>query len=91
MLCLTCKNLSLQIICKDCQNNLLIPSFHKREIEDGFFNYYIQRQDALDVLATGKVEIQAQYDPSKKLVSFVVKDSGPGFNTKNKRLIQRRS
>ena len=39
MLCIVCKNLSFQIICNDCQNNLLIPSFHKREIQKDFFNY----------------------------------------------------
>ena len=39
MKCLSCENLSLQIICKSCQKNLLKPSFHKRELETDFFNY----------------------------------------------------
>ncbi len=54
MLCLTCKNLSFQIICKDCQNNLLIPSFHKREIEDGFFNYSFYTFSELEDLISSK-------------------------------------
>lgn len=54
MLCLTCKNLSFQIICKDCQANLLIPSFHKREIEDGFFNYSFYALSELEDLISSK-------------------------------------
>jgi competence protein ComFC len=54
MICLTCKNLSFQIICKDCQNNLLIPSFHKREIEDGFFNYSFYTLSELEDLILSK-------------------------------------
>ena len=54
MLCITCKNLSFQIICKDCQANLLIPSFHKREIEDGFFNYSFYTLSELEDLISSK-------------------------------------
>lgn len=54
MLCLTCKNLSFQIICKDCQTNLLTPSFHKREIEDGFFNYSFYSLSELEDLISSK-------------------------------------
>jgi len=54
MLCLTCKNLSFQIICKDCQTNLLIPSFHNREIEDGFFNYSFYSLSELEDLIQSK-------------------------------------
>lgn len=39
MKCLSCENLSFQIICKTCQKNLLAPSFHKRELEENFYNY----------------------------------------------------
>lgn len=39
MKCLSCEQLSFQIICKKCQENLLMPSFHKRELEHGFYNY----------------------------------------------------
>ncbi|MFY4758886.1 phosphoribosyltransferase family protein [Aliarcobacter butzleri] len=54
MICLTCKNLSLEIICKDCQKNLLVPSFHKREIEDGFFNYSFYSLSELEDLINSK-------------------------------------
>lgn len=39
MKCLSCEKLSFQIICKTCQNKLLSPSFHKRELETNFYNY----------------------------------------------------
>ena len=54
MLCITCKNFSLQIICKYCQNNLLIPSFHKREIADGFYNYSFYALSELEDLLNSK-------------------------------------
>ncbi len=54
MLCLACKNLSFQIICKDCQKNLLKPSFHKRELEDGFFNYSFYSLSELEDLLNSK-------------------------------------
>ena len=54
MICLTCKNLSFQIICKDCQTKLLQPSFHKREIEDGFFNYSFYTLSELEDLISSK-------------------------------------
>ena len=54
MLCLTCKNLSFEIICKDCQKNLLTPSFHKREIDDGFFNYSFYSLSELEDLLNSK-------------------------------------
>lgn len=54
MLCLTCKNLSFEIICKDCQKNLLTPSFHKRELDDGFFNYSFYSLSELEDLLNSK-------------------------------------
>ncbi len=39
MKCLSCENLSWEIICKKCQDRLLQPSFYKREIKNNFFNY----------------------------------------------------
>lgn len=54
MRCLTCEKLSFQIICKDCQKNLLTPSFHKREIEDGFYNYSFYTLSELEDLISSK-------------------------------------
>lgn len=39
MKCISCENFSLSIICKECQNKILQASFHKRELEKGFYNY----------------------------------------------------
>ena len=53
MKCLTCENLSFQIICKTCQKNLLEPSFHKRELEKDFYNYsFYALSDIEDLIAS---------------------------------------
>lgn len=39
MKCICCEMLSFYIICKNCCEKLLIPSFHKREIKKDFYNY----------------------------------------------------
>ena len=39
MRCFTCQSLSLQAICKDCQENFLQASFYKRELEEDFYVY----------------------------------------------------
>jgi competence protein ComFC len=54
MLCTLCKNLSFQIICKDCQNNLLQPSFYKREIKKDFYNYSFYTLSELEDLINSK-------------------------------------
>ncbi|WP_428024792.1 ComF family protein [Arcobacter sp.] len=54
MRCLLCENLSFQIICKTCQATLLVPSFHKREIEDGFYNYSFYTLSELEDLISSK-------------------------------------
>ena len=46
MRCISCENLSWHIICKVCQNNLLEPNFHKRELKKDFFVYsFYQYED----------------------------------------------
>ena len=54
MKCLTCENLSFQIICKNCQKNLIEPSFHKRELEKNFFNYSFYALTDIEDLITSK-------------------------------------
>ena len=54
MKCLTCENLSFQIICKKCQKNLIEPSFHKRELEKNFFNYSFYALTDIEDLITSK-------------------------------------
>ncbi len=54
MKCLSCENLSFQIICKTCQQNLLTPSFHKRELEKNFYNYSFYSFSEIEDLITSK-------------------------------------
>jgi competence protein ComFC len=54
MKCLSCENLSFQIICKSCQENLLTPSFHKRELEKDFFNYSFYSFSEIEDLISSK-------------------------------------
>ncbi|WP_320036254.1 phosphoribosyltransferase family protein [Halarcobacter sp.] len=54
MKCLSCENYSFSIICKDCQKNLLTPSFHKREISKNFFNYSFYSFSEIEDLLTSK-------------------------------------
>lgn len=54
MKCLSCEKLSFQIICKKCQNNLLQPSFYKREIEEGFYNYSFYSLNELEDFINSK-------------------------------------
>ena len=56
MRCITCQNLSLPIICKTCQNNLLEPNFHKRELEKDFFVYSFYRYEEIKELINTKYE-----------------------------------
>ncbi len=49
--------------------------------EDGFFEYYIKRQEALESLNTGAVSIKVNYLPDRKRIVFTVKDSGNGFDS----------
>lgn len=54
MKCLSCENISFQIICKTCQENLLSPSFHKRELEPNFFNYSFYSFSEIEDFITSK-------------------------------------
>ena len=56
MRCLTCQSLSLKIICKNCQEKLLIPSFYKREISKGFFVYSFYKFGEIKELVNTKYE-----------------------------------
>ncbi len=56
MRCLSCENLSLQLICKTCQNNLLEPHFHKRELSKDFFVYSFYSYEDIKKLLNTKYE-----------------------------------
>ena len=53
MKCISCENFSFLIICKNCQNKLLKPSFYKREIKKDFYNYsFYSLNDIEDFLSS---------------------------------------
>ena len=52
--CLICKNLSLSIICKDCQSNHLKPSFFTRELPCGFKVYSFYKYSEIQALIKTK-------------------------------------
>lgn len=54
MKCLSCEQLSFKIICKKCQQNLLEPSFHKRELEPDFYNYSFYSFSEIEEFITSK-------------------------------------
>ncbi|RXJ90300.1 phosphoribosyltransferase [Arcobacter sp. CECT 8983] len=54
MKCISCETFSLNIICKTCQKKLLTPSFHKRELEDGFYNYSFYSFTEIEDFLTSK-------------------------------------
>ena len=56
MRCLTCQCLSYKIICKNCQEKLLIPSFYKRELTKDFFVYSFYKFDEIKELINTKYE-----------------------------------
>ncbi len=54
MRCITCENISLSIICKNCQNNFLNISLQKRELEKDFFVYSFYKYDEIKDLLNAK-------------------------------------
>jgi len=56
MRCLTCQSLSFKIICKNCQEKLLIPSFYKRELSKDFFVYSFYKYDEVQELINTKYQ-----------------------------------
>jgi competence protein ComFC len=56
MRCITCENLSLQIICNKCQINLLKPDFYKRELSKNFYNYSFYGYEDIKKLINTKYE-----------------------------------
>ena len=57
MRCFTCQSLSISAICKDCQENFLTSSFHKRELEKDFFVYSFYKFDEIKELIKKQVNI----------------------------------
>ncbi|MER2493349.1 SpoIIE family protein phosphatase [Catenovulum sediminis] len=53
-----------------------------KDAEDGFFEYYMQRQTALESLQAGLLNIQVRYIPAEQIIRLSIEDSGQGFDTK---------
>lgn len=53
-----------------------------KQMEDGFIEYYAQREQKLEVLESGSVRIGVEFssDGNEGLLAISVKDSGKGFN-----------
>lgn len=56
MRCFTCQSLSIQAICKDCQENFLSSSFYKRELTKDFFVYSFYKFDEIKELINSKYQ-----------------------------------
>lgn len=54
MRCLSCQNLSFKIICKNCQDKLLSPSFYKRELQKDFYIYSFYKYDDISDFLNSK-------------------------------------
>ncbi len=54
MRCLSCESFSFSIICKNCQKNLLKPSFYKRELQKDFFVYSFYNYEEIKDLINSK-------------------------------------
>lgn len=57
MRCITCQSFSFKIICEECQEKLLIPSFYKRELTKDFFVYSFYKFDEVKELINTKYEL----------------------------------
>jgi len=56
MRCLSCQSLSFQIICKECQETLLVSSFYKRKLTKDFFVYSFYKFDEVQDFLNTKYE-----------------------------------
>lgn len=52
-----------------------------KQSTDGFFEYFEQRLERLERLSEGSINISVSFEPSDKLLSLTVTDSGEGFDT----------
>lgn len=50
-----------------------------KDTDDGFITYYMLRQERLDNLTSGHINILVKYDPTDFKIHFIVTDSGKGF------------
>ncbi|WAJ70567.1 fused response regulator/phosphatase [Catenovulum adriaticum] len=62
-------------------HGLLELDSNLKDAEDGFFEFYSQRQNALENLQDGFLKLEVTYLPTEKTVRLAITDSGRGFDT----------
>ncbi|KMT66246.1 fused response regulator/phosphatase [Catenovulum maritimum] len=62
-----------------------------KDAEDGFFEYYMQRQEKLEQLTEGSLTLNISYAPGIESIKLSVTDSGEGFDTSEIADIQNRT
>ena len=75
MRCLTCQDLSFDIICKSCQDRFLSPTFHKRELEKDFFVYSFYKFEEIKELLNTKYQFYGD-----KVFSLLAKQAFTKFS-----------
>ncbi|MFY8272841.1 SpoIIE family protein phosphatase [Pseudoalteromonas sp. SSDWG2] len=76
---------SLFILLSEAYNNalehgLLGLDSQMKLSDEGFMDYYLQREQRLDELTQGKIVIDVHYVPHERKVIFKLADSGDGFD-----------
>lgn len=82
MRCLSCNSLSMDIICKECQDQLLRSSFFKRELEKDFFVYSFYEYEEIKDLINSKYHFHGD-KIYKILASLSFKLFAKNFSYKN--------
>ncbi len=81
---------TLYLLLSEAYNNalehgLLELSSSIKDSDDGFIDYYAQRDDLLNKLTSGHITIEVNYVPEQTSLYFTVTDSGAGFNVDAKK------
>jgi len=69
------------------EHGLLELASSIKDDEDGFIEYYLQRDIKLNELSSGQITITANYIPEQTTIYLIVTDSGKGFNVGDKKSI----
>ncbi|NVK24646.1 MAG: fused response regulator/phosphatase [Gammaproteobacteria bacterium] len=76
---------TLFLLLSEAYNNALDHGILKldskiKDSDDGFIEYYMQRDERLSALSEGQIDIEVTYNPDDTSFTFTVRDSGDGFN-----------
>jgi anti-sigma regulatory factor (Ser/Thr protein kinase) len=61
-------------------HGLLMLDSTLKKSDEGFFDYFTQRQERLDALKHGSIVLTTEYNPQTRCLCFQFKDSGKGFD-----------